>query len=356
MVSIVGVFVLATFYALHFAAAVVLPMALSLLFSFLLAPAVRRAEGVGLPRFVTASVLVSLVVGAVAAGSYSLSGAAAEWLRVAPTSINEVRERFEGLNTPLADVREAAQAVEEAVEGISGDANSGAEVVAISSDGWLDPVIGRVPYLVGGFAVAMLLTIFLLTWADELTSGFAALRRGFGVRRRTLVTIHQVQRDVATYLVTVATINAALGVVVWLALRSVGMPNAPLWGTLAGVANFAPYIGPAFTAGALLFAGANAFESWQAAVLPGLIFCAITALEGQLITPAILGHRLSVPPPLVFIAVFLFGWLWGVVGALIAVPILIVMKRLWLRADTRRRRATARPFRRRQSNVIALSD
>jgi predicted PurR-regulated permease PerM len=165
-----------------------------------------------------------------------------------------------------------------------------------------------------------------------------------------------VQRDVATYLVTVATINAVLGVVVWLALRSVGMPNAPLWGTLAGVANFAPYIGPAFTAGALLFAGANAFESWQAAVLPGLIFCAITVLEGQLITPAILGHRLSVPPPLVFIAVFLFGWLWGVVGALIAVPILIVMKRLWLRADARRRRTTARPFRRRQSNVIALSD
>jgi predicted PurR-regulated permease PerM len=345
LVAVVGLFVLGVLYTLHFAAALLLPMAFSVLLAFLLAPTVRKTEAFGIPSFLTASFLVGSIVIGVSVGAYFLSEPATEWLRAAPTNIGEVREKFEALGTPLAGVREAAQAVEEAVQGIAGEAEAEAEpdqVVQIRQEGWLDLVIGRVPYLAGAFAIAMVLTIFLLAWGDELTAGFAAMRRGFGVRRRTLATICHMQRDVARYLVTVTTINLLLGIAVWLAMLWVGMPNAAFWGTLAGVANFAPYLGPACTAGALLLAGANAFDTWQAAIIPSLAFCAITALEGQIITPAVLGRRLSVPPPVVFIAVLLFGWLWGIAGALIAVPIVIVIKRLWLQDDANRRKWSLR--------------
>jgi predicted PurR-regulated permease PerM len=343
LVAVVGLFVLGVLYTLHFAAALLLPMAFAVLLAFLLAPVVRKAGTVGIPRVFVAGFLVGSIVVGVSVGAYSLSEPAAAWLRAAPTNIDEVREKFVGLGTPLADVREAAQAVEEAVQGIAGEVEGEPEqVVQLRQEGWLDPVIRRVPYLAGAFAIAMVLTIFLLAWGDELTSGFAAMRRGFGVRRRTLATICHMQRDVARYLVTVTTINLLLGIAVWLAMLWVGMPNAPLWGTLAGVANFAPYVGPACTAGALLLAGANAFDAWQAAITPSLVFCAITALEGQMITPAILGHRLLVPPPVIFIAVLSFGWLWGIAGALIAVPIVIVVKRLWLRDDANLRKCSTR--------------
>jgi predicted PurR-regulated permease PerM len=343
LVAVVGLFVLGVLYTLHFAAALLLPMAFSVLLAFLLAPMVRKTEAFGIPRFLTASFLMGSIVIGVSVGAYFLSEPAAEWLRAAPTNIGEVREKFEGLGTPLADVREAALAVEEAVQGIAGEAETEPDqVVRIRQEGWLDLVIGRVPYLAGTFAIAMVLTIFLLAWGDELTAGFAAMRRGFGVRRRTLATICHMQRDVARYLVTVTTINLLLGIAVWLAMLWVGMPNAAFWGTLAGIANFAPYLGPACTAGALLLAGANAFDTWQAAIIPSLAFCAITALEGQIITPAVLGLRLSVPPPVVFIAVLSFGWLWGIVGALIAVPIVIVIKRLWLQDDANRRKWSLR--------------
>jgi predicted PurR-regulated permease PerM len=109
---------------------------------------------------------------------------------------------------------------------------------------------------------------------------------------------------------------------------------------VAGVANFAPYIGAVCTAGALLLAGASAFDTWQAALVPSLVFCLITMFEGQIFTPAVLGHRLSVPPPVVLIAVLFFGWLWGIVGALIAVPLLIIIRRVWLQSRAYQRSRT----------------
>jgi predicted PurR-regulated permease PerM len=339
----VALLALAVFYTLYFAAGLFIPIALSIVLSFVLVPAVHAAQKLGFPRLLTACILISLMVGTVSAGAYQLATPAANWLRSAPTSINDVRANLENLSTSFADVREAAEAVEEAVQGIASDATP-AQVVEIKSPRWLDIVIGRLPYLLSAFAIAMVLTIFLLAWGEDLIYAYSAICQRCGARRRLIVTISRMQRDVARYLSAVSVINVLLGVTVWIAMHWIGLPNAPLWGTLAGVANFAPYLGPAVIAIGLLVSGISEFDTWPAALIPATSFLVITTVEGQLLTPAILGRRLSLPPPIIFVSVLLFGWMWGVVGALIAVPLTVMLRWVSILAIRRiSRKAPSRP-------------
>jgi predicted PurR-regulated permease PerM len=121
-------------------------------------------------------------------------------------------------------------------------------------------------------------------------------------------------------------INAGLACVVWLALWLLGLPYAGWWGLTAGFANFIPYIGPLVTAVLIFGASVLAFDTLGYAFVPPLVFITLTSIEGYLVTPTILGRRLSLNPLVVFVWLVFWGWMWGIPGALLAVPLLLCFK------------------------------
>jgi predicted PurR-regulated permease PerM len=321
---LVGLLLLAVLYTMYFAAPIVVPIVGAFLLNFLLSPLASALTRVGVPRAAAAGLIMIGLIGAVAAVSYSLADPAAEWLRSAPDSIDALRSKLGDGPDALSDVREATEAVEDAVTGLSGDPE--ATQVQIKEPRILATVLNRTPVVLAGVLLSTFLTFLLLISADAFLRKVTALGKTFAVRRRIVLIVRQVESQLAYYLGTVTLINIALGLVVAGAMYLAGLPNPALWGAVAGVLNFAPYVGPAVTTGVLFLVAVNVFDTLSSSLVPPGIFLLITILEGQLVTPLMLGHRLDLSPVVVFISVVVFGWLWGVIGALMAVPIVATLK------------------------------
>ena len=145
-------------------------------------------------------------------------------------------------------------------------------------------------------------------------------------RRRWRIILGRTQRDIGSYLVTVTAINISLGAVTTVVLTILGVPDALLWGVLAAVLNFMPYVGSLIMIVILAVISMSTFDAWLDIILPPLIFFLLTALEGQFLTPTIVGKRLTLNPIALFISVLFWGWVWGMPGALLAVPILAMLR------------------------------
>jgi predicted PurR-regulated permease PerM len=148
----------------------------------------------------------------------------------------------------------------------------------------------------------------------------------FGDKRRAIAITGDIQRQTSRYLLTITLINAGLGVAQGIAMYFVGLPNPLLWGVMAFVLNFIPYVGALLGAGVVGLVALISFDSMTHAAVAPLVYLALTAVEGQVVTPSVLGRSLVLNPLVIFVAVMFWGWLWGVPGALMAVPLLVVLK------------------------------
>jgi predicted PurR-regulated permease PerM len=174
--------------------------------------------------------------------------------------------------------------------------------------------------------VVVVLVFFLLARGDASYARLLATIRDPGRREVWREALDDVKTNIAAYLLTVAMINTVLGVLTALSMMALGMPNPALWGILAGVMNFIPYAGALLTLGVIGMVSLLTFDQWSAIVLPPLAFLLLTGLEGQLVSPLVVGRRLTLEPVAVFLSILFWGWLWGLPGMLLAVPILASIK------------------------------
>ena len=320
---------LAILYTMYFAATLLIPVVASLLLYFLLSPIVTWLMSLGVPRAISAVLVTSFLLATVAGTLYQLSEPGVEWLRAAPASVAEFRVKVQSRPNPLTEVRNVSEAVEAAVEEITGsddESDDDAAAVEIRGPGALETVLSRLPIIAASSLVTIVLTLFLLIYGHRLLRRLVALGRNFAARRRIVIVVRQVERDIARYLGIITVINIGLGFVVAGFMYWLGLPNPILWGVLATVLNFAPYVGAVIMAVTLLLAGFSSFDTVGAMLAPALAFLVITILEGQLITPMLLGNRLELSPLIVFLSILVVGWLWGLVGALLAVPLMACIR------------------------------
>jgi predicted PurR-regulated permease PerM len=223
----------------------------------------------------------------------------------------------------LADIQALADEVDELTKV---EAAPQVQEVVVQPPGPLADFVGSLPSLLASAAVVVFLSYFLLASGDCLLQRATCCGRNLTERRRIVRIARHIQNDVSGYLTTVTLINTVLGIATGLALQLFGVPNPWLWGTMAGVLNFAPYMGALVSLFVLLVVGIMTFKlELLAFMVPGVFF-ALTVLEGQLITPLVLGRRMSLSPTVVFVSVIVWGWLWGGLGALMAVPIVTAFK------------------------------
>jgi len=317
-----GLFTLALLGALYMARTVVLPLVLAILVSLLLAPVVRFLERLKIPRWLGAALLVAGLVAAVGGGVYSLAGPASDWLGRAPTTLRRAEAKLKRIKAPVEKVSRATEQVERMAD-VDGKKTQQVEVARPSLSGNLMNLTLSVS---GAVAVSLILLYFLLASGDRFVRRAAALLPGSGTKERTVVLAQQLERSISTYLLTITVINTALGLAVGGVLWWLGMPSPMLWGAMAGLFNFIPYLGA--MAGVVIVALISflTFDSMTAMLAPPALYFALTSIEGSFITPTILGRSLRMNPLVVFVAIIFWGWLWGVAGALLAVPLVATAK------------------------------
>ena len=293
-----------------------IPLTLGMLFGLLLSPVVSLLQRLRLPRAIGSLLVLAAVIALLLGALASVAQPARDWVQNAPQTIRTIQRRFEDIRLPLREAREATKRIEDLTQ-----ATPGPTVVA-TQPSLLTTMAAGTPRALAAVAAVFILVYFFLAGGDSFLRRLVEVAPRLTEKKMVVSIARDVQGEISRYLVTVSLINLGLGIATALAMQFVGLPTPLLWGAVAALFNFAPYVGPATTGFALFVAGFTTFDSLgQSLAAPGVFF-ALTFLEGQLITPTIVGRRLSLDPTIVFLWLMLWGWLWGVVGLLVAGPLL----------------------------------
>ena len=320
--AITALLVLAVFYTLYITRELSLPIVLALLLALLLSPLVRGLIRLHVPRPLAAGVVVLSLLATTAYGLYALSEPASLWLQKAPQMLGDLERKLRPIKEKVQEVDKAAEQVEK----IARPDTKPGKAVEVQPRGVRQLLLVGTQSIVTGLLIMFFLLYFLLATGDRLFQRLLDLMPS-ATDRKTLVDIAQrIGRHVSTYLGTMALINVVFGGVIALAMYWLGMPNPVLWGVLAAALNFVPYLGPLIMVSILSVVSLLTFEAMSDAVLVPLTFVVLNEIEGDLLTPWLLGQRLSLNPLAIFLGLVFWAWLWGAVGAFLAVPILVTLK------------------------------
>lgn len=322
-----GLLFLALVFSLYAGRAFLVPVTAAILMNFLLTPAVRVLGRIGIPQGLAALIVMMGLLGVLGFGAYRVSGPAQEWLTSAPQTVAEARDKLETFIRSVEQVREVVDDLGD------GGTPTRSEPVTVQgsplSDRLLAPLRAR---LVGGVA-ALFLLFFLLASGDRFLRKLTSVLNTFQDRRRLVEISRRIEADLSRYLLTTTAINIGLGVAVGLAMWWLQVPNPLLWGVLAAFLNYIPYLGGLVGVALIFLVSLVTFDTLGAAIAPPLAYLALNTLEAYMLTPAVMGQRFSLNPVMVFVSVFFWSWLWGVAGALMAVPLLTMIGIVCNRVD-----------------------
>jgi predicted PurR-regulated permease PerM len=308
---------------LRAAAALLLPIAVSLLLMFLLGPVVRWLHGRGMREGIAAALVVFGTVGALGTGVVLLAGPAATWLREAPATVAKVESRLRKLRRSISGLEKTAEQIQRVA-----DAPTGAKTATIEvrAPGGLAQLGGSTINAAASVLTVTFLTYFLLASGRLFR---AKIRRMVGNTDRQegmMAALGQIETHMSRYLVLTSIISAVVGAATWGLLAAVGLPSAMLLGAVALVLNFIPYVGALVTLVLILVASLVTFDAPQRILLAGGGFVAINLLEGNLVTPLVLGHKLPVNVVAIFVGLLFWSWVWGIPGAIMAVPLTVMIQ------------------------------
>ena len=318
-----GILMLMVLYTLYFSAPIMIPITLAFMLNFLLSPMVLWLERIHIPLGIGAALVLAGALGVGGGAVYLLSEPAAEWASQAPKNLRDLEFKLQELKKPIEEIKRATERVDELTDL---DQREEKQVVALGNANLMTILLEGTPTLLAGVLVILITLYFLLASGDSFLSKLVSSIPRLREKKRAVEIVRKIQGDVSIYLFTVTLINLGLGVFTSIATYFLGVPNPLLWGAMAAVFNFAPYIGALASTLVLTLVGLSTFEVTSHALIVPAVFVMLTVLEGQLVTPMILGSRLALSPVIVFLGILFWGWFWGVIGALMAVPILVSLK------------------------------
>ncbi|MCB9949089.1 MAG: AI-2E family transporter [Rhodospirillaceae bacterium] len=320
--SVYILLVLAILYTLYLAQGVLLPVFLSVFLSILLHPIVGLLTRLRVPHSLGAGIVVVALVAALGLGVYQLSTPAVEWLDRGSLLPEQITLKLEALRESIERARETTEALRQ----LTAIGDDGAALVVVDGPSLTEQVLGQARDTIFTLSIVVVMVFFLLAKGADTLNQVQASFIDAASRERWSRLMVDIRREISRYLLTITIINIVLGGCVSLAMWMIGMPSPLLWGAIAGIMNFMPYVGPTVTTLIIGTASMLTFGGWLTILLPPAAYLSLAILEGNFITPLIIGHRLTLNPITVFIFFLFWGWAWGVPGVLMAVPILAVLK------------------------------
>jgi predicted PurR-regulated permease PerM len=288
----------------------------------MLSPVIRWLKRWRIPEPVGAGLVVVLLLAGVSVTVYQLSGPASEWIARAPASVDRVRRRLEVIRKPVEQVSRAAQRVEQATD-VAPDRTP---KVTIQGPSLVSQMFGGTATLIGNALMVVFLTYFLLAAGDLFLQKLVTVLPQLGDKKKAVQIARETEAQISVYLFTTVLINLGVGVVTGVVLGLLGMPNPLLWGVVAAVLNFIPYIGAVVNTVVLALAAFVTFKSTTHALLIPAAFLVLNLIESNLVTPVILGRRMRLNTVAVFVGLVFWWYIWGITGAIIAVPLVAILK------------------------------
>jgi predicted PurR-regulated permease PerM len=292
-----------------------LPVFAAAVLALTLAPVIKAAQRAGIPTWVSAILILLFGFGALSVAAMTLAKPVSEWIARAPEIGTSIRDKLAVLEEPMA-------ALHQLQTSLFGD-NGGLNVNMPASTVVL-PVVAFVTPAAGELVLFFTTLLFFLVGEIELRNQFVALFGNRDAKLRFLKIMRDIERNLAGYLAVVTIVNIGVASIVALGAWLIGFPNPWIFGFLAGLFNYVPYIGPAVMVIVLFGVGLVTFPSLAHALIAPLGLIAVATLEGHLITPTLVGRRLTLNPLVVFLALAFWTWMWGPLGALLATPLSII--------------------------------
>lgn len=317
-----GVF-LALPFVLSIGSVVFLPIAAALVLTVILSPMADSLAKLGLPNTLASAIALLILLGAVMLALALVLQPALSLVERIPTLLDTVGRRFGELRDQfewVARINERITAMGE---------KTGAREVVLAEPSLLETVAFATPSVVVEFILTLLMTFFMVEARVRLRQRLLFGRASFGTSIKAARALREVQERVASYILTVAMINAGVGVVAGIGAWALGLPAPIMWGGLAMIMNFVPYIGPMLMVGLTALFGIGTADTVFLGLIPALAYLALHTVEANVVTPAILGRRFTMNPVMILIALSYFTWIWGVLGALLSVPILLILTALF---------------------------
>ena len=336
-----GILALAVLYTLYFAKTLIVPIVIALMLTLLLGPLVSWLRRYMVPRFLSAVILLVLIIGPLVFLFTELRDPVQRWVERTPELSDRLNEQIQAFQTAWGGGQETADDAAQDAEGFFTSLFGGEpEDPAIESQepsplmegvtrGGIELglyVFAAAPVLLAQLVTCLTLTIFLLVFGPRLFEAAVNNLPQITDRDEARGVVATVQVELSRFILSLSAINALLGLSVAGALTLLGMEDAILWGVLAGVLNFAPYIGMLIGLTILSLAGLAQFGVTGAAFLPVLIYFILNGIEAQFITPTVMGKHMRLNPLVLMIWLIFWAWLWGMVGVLLAVPLLVCIK------------------------------
>lgn len=321
-VVLTGIFVLLIFYTLQNTSEIAIPLVFAILLKLLLQPAVRALGRLYLPQTVSAIVIIASLLGLLGTGGYALSGPAVAWAQKVPQGLPRLEQQLSALKKPIERLQQAMSKVERITE----PSGEGATAIALKGPGLLDYLFSGTRSVLTGFGLTLLMLFFMLSAGDLFMRRLVEVLPSFSDKKQAVTMSHEIESNISAYLVTITCMNALTGIATALAMWVIGLADPALWGVLAFVLNYVMILGP-LTGVALLFLVALiSFDNVWHALLAPAAYLTIHVIEGEWVTPTLVAKRFTLTPVLVIGSLIFWDWMWGVPGALLAVPMLAAFK------------------------------
>ncbi|QPQ55488.1 AI-2E family transporter [Allosphingosinicella flava] len=311
-------------FALRAGAEFFLPVTAALVIAIALVPILEWLERRAMPSALAALLCVLLLIGIANIVVAAIVLPATEWVRLLPERIGRIQQTL----APLLDVYASLERfIDDIVQQFGRGSSGRMQTVAVETpNSFLDLIATSAPFAIIQMFFALLVIFFFLAGWTRMRKRTITTRTSFGGAMTTARVIQQVVDSTSAYIGTITMVNIAMGLVVALVLWLLDMPTPLMWGGIIAVLNYIPYLGPIASAALLALGGLMTFADPFYAMLPALSFALIHLVEANLITPSVVGRRLTINPLLILIALSFWAWVWGTTGALLAVPLLIIMK------------------------------
>ncbi|WP_423067363.1 AI-2E family transporter [Devosia sp. CN2-171] len=317
--AIILIGVVVAFIAIREAQVILAPVFLAILIGLVFGPVADMMENRGIPEGVSAGLVVLLFLTVIIAGGALFYGPLSEWAERIPVIWARLQTEMRNWQEPLATIG----ALQEQVKSVfGGDATM---EVSVQDGSTVTGIALMAPALLAQVLVFLVSLYFFLATRENIRIATLSLCFSRRMRWRTAHVFRDVEQKVSKYLLTISMVNVGVGIVVTLLMWAIGMPSPILWGALAAVLNYVPFVGQAFMALILFLAGLGTGGGLGAAMLPVGLYWAVNFVEGNFVTPNLLGATMTVNPFLIFLSLTFWLWAWGPIGGLIAVPSLLIV-------------------------------
>jgi predicted PurR-regulated permease PerM len=320
-IALTGLFILAVFYTIYFMRSILLPIILALLLSYLLRPIVRALAQLKIPLPVGAAFILIGFLALVGYGISALATPTVEWLQKAPAGLEELQYKLLPLKKSMAQVTQASGEIEKLAT-----TNAETKTVEVKRHPISEMFFMRTPEFIASAVLLTILLYFLLVYDQVFIAKLVKLLPTLSDKKTAVGIAQDIESQVSRYLFTITAINTCLGLAVGTAVGMLGLRNPVMWGVMVALLNFVPYLGAltgiiCMTIGAVL-----SFDSLGYAFIFPAVYLAFGVLEGSFITPWVMGRSLTLNPVIILLSLTFWGWMWGIAGIILAVPILAAFK------------------------------